>query len=278
MGGAHPNEPMGDAPTSVPEDLPIVVSANPDRISAVARPLMGAVVVLALTGAVALPAHDLLLGTTIPRPLGQYAVAAIVGGLAALVAGSFWWAAQPLSWTIDASGITQDGPGDRRRDLRWTDVQRIRRGRYGYEFYGRDGRLTVCLPWEAIPKDRRASVFAGVEAALREHFHFPPPPTGGIGLYLARLSALYAVVYGPPCLYLYVFLRPLVNSRPQTITGWVWVRRLAAWDVDAATLLVTSILFAPFLAYLGIAAWLVSRKVTRDTQIVPKRPGAPRAA
>jgi hypothetical protein len=71
---------------------------------------------------------------------------------------------------------------------------------------------------------------------------------------------------------------PLVHSRPQTFTRWVWVRRLVAWNVDVASVLVPAILLAPSLAYLGIAAWLVCQKLTRDTQIVPKRPGAPRPA
>jgi hypothetical protein len=50
---------------------------------------------------------------------------------------------------------------------------------------------------------------------------------------------------------------------------------VVAWNVEAAKFLVPLIVLAPTLAYLGIAAWLVCRKVTRDTQIVPKRPGAP---
>jgi hypothetical protein len=269
---------MAESTTPVPEELPIVVSANSDRMSGVVRTLLGAVVALALAGAVALPARDLLLGTTVPRPRGEYTAAAVPGGLAALVAGFLCWLTRPVSWTIDAGGITQDGPGDRRRDLRWADVRRVLRGTHGYEFYGRAGLTTVRLSREAIPKDRRASVLAGVEAVLREHFDFPPPPTGGLWRVLAWAYAVIALVYGPPCLYLYVFLRPLVHSRRQTITGWAWVRGLIDWNVDAASALVPSILFAPALAYLGIAAWLVCRKVIRDTQIVPRRPGSPRAA
>ncbi len=268
---------MEEVTDPVPQNLPIVVSANADRMSAVARLVLGVVAALALAGALAVPAHDILRGTTIPRTRGKYA-AAIGGALAALVAGFFWLVARPVSWTIDAGGITQDGPGDRRRDLRWSDVRRVHIRGHGHEFFGRVGLTNIRLPWEAIPKDRRASVLAEVEAVLREHFDFPPPPTAGIGRALARLSALYAVVYGPPCLYLYVFLMPLVNSRPQTFTGWVWVRHLVAWNVDVASALVPAILLAPLLAYLGIAAWLVFQKSTRETQIVPKRPGAPRPA
>jgi hypothetical protein len=269
---------MAEATDPVPEDPPIVVSANADRMSAVARLLLGAVFVLAVAGAVALPAHDLLLGTMIPRPRGVYGVASILLGLAVLVAGLSWWVARPVSWTIDAGGITQHGPGGRRRDLRWADVRHVQwRHGYGYVFFGRVGLTGLGLPWGAIPKDRRASVLAGVEAILREHFHFPPPPTGGIGRALARVTAVYAVVLGPPWLYLY-FLISLLKSRPQTITGWVWVRRLVAWNVDAASQLVPLIFLAPSMAYLGIVGWLVCRRLTRDTRIVPKRPGTPTAA
>jgi amino acid transporter len=269
---------MTKATDPVPEDPPLVVSANADRMSAVARLVLGAGVVLALAGAVALPTHDLVVGTTIPRPRGEYTAAAIVGGLAAFVAGVFWWAACPVSWTIDAGGITQDGPGDCRRDLRWAEVRRVQRGQHAYEFIGQPGLNNIRLPREAIPKDRRASVLAGVEVILREHFQFPPTPTGGIGWALAWVAALFAVAYGPPYLYLLVFLKPFDKSRLPTITGWVWVRRLVAWNVDAASALVPLILLAPALAYIGIVAWLIGRRVTRDTQIVPKRPGAPTEA
>jgi hypothetical protein len=275
VGGAHATKLMGDAPDPVPEDLPIVVSANADRISAVARLLLGAVVVLALAGAVALPAHDFLLGTMIQRPRGEYTAAATAGALAAFVAGFLWRVSRSVSWTIDAGGITQDGPGDRRRDLRWVDVRWVRCWSHVFEFYGRDGLTPVRLPRAAIPKGRRASVLPGVEAVLREHFNFPPPLTGGIWRTLARLFALIAVVYAPPCLYLFVFLGPLAQSRPQTIMGWGWVRRLIAWNVDAASALVPLILVAPGLAYLWIAAWFVCRRAIRNSQIVPKRPAGP---
>jgi hypothetical protein len=269
---------MAKASDPVPEDPPIVVSAYADRMSAHARLVLGAVMVLALAGADALPAHDLLVGTMISRPRGEYTAAAVVGGLAAFVAGVFWWAARPVSWTIDVGGITQDGPGDRRRDLRWAEVRRVQRGQHAYEFFGRPGLNNIRLPQEAIPKDRRASVLAGVEVILREHFQFPPTPTGGIERALAWVAAVFAVAYGPPYLYHLVFLKPFDKSRLQTIIGWVWVRRLAAWNVDAASVLVPMILLAPALAYLGIVAWRIGRRATLDTQVVPKRPGAPTEA
>ena len=254
------------------EHPPIKVSANAGRVSAVARRVLGSVVVLALAGAVALFAHDRLLRTMIPTPRGACTAAAFVCGAVALVAGFFWCLARPVAWIIDAGGITQHGLGARRRDLRWADVRRVQRAHHGYEFIGRAGLTNIHLPWEAIPKDCRASVLAGVDAILREHFDFPPPPTGGIVWMVASIAALLAVVYGPPCLYLFAFLIPLVDSGPQTIMSWIWVHRLVAWNVDAASVFVPLILVAPSLAYLGIAAWYLCKRPARANWIVPKRP------
>ena len=263
---------MGAGPDVTPEALPIIISANTGRTSAIARLVLGCLVVLGLAAAVALPVHNRFGSTMPPRPRFDYDFAAVVGGAVALLAGFLWVVALPVTWTVDAGGITQEGPGDRRRDLRWADVRRIQPGRPGYAFHGRTGLIPIVLPWEAISKDRRAAVCAAVESALREHFDVPPPFTWKT--LAPRLFVWYAVIFLPLLAYV-VPLNRLVKTSPRTIVGWTWVRRLITWNVDAAPFLVTLIVFAPPFLYMILTTWLLTRKMTRDAQILPKRPGAP---
>jgi hypothetical protein len=260
-----------DASQSAPEPLPIVVSANADLTSTVARLMLAALIVVGLLGTVALPVHDRLVGTTGPRPPGEYTVAAICGGVLAVVAGIFWVAGLPVSWTVDAGGITKEGPVGR-RDLRWGDVRRIIPVAQGYEFYGRSGLIPVTLRWEAVPKDRREAVRAGVEAVLREHFHFPPRPPISIPGALAWMFIVPAVTFGPTCASWW-FCGRLISKSPQTILGWAWVQRLFAWSPDAARTVLCVVFLGPGLTYSALATFLICRKVIRDTQILPKRPG-----
>ena len=254
-----------------PAALPIVVSFNGDRGSAIARLVLGALVVLGIAGTVALPVYDLVVRSHPPRPRDEYEVPAAIGGAVAFLAGIFWMAALPATWTIDGGGITREGPGDRRRDLRWADVRRILPTRQGYEFYSRTGLRPIVLPWEAVPKDRRAAVYAAVEAVLRAHFDFPPerPFTwkSVAGPVIAR-----AVLMSPPLVYV-ILLNRLVKTSLDSILTWTWVRHLIAWNRTAAPALVPLILFAPVFLWLLAVSLLIGRSVTRRTQIVPRQPG-----
>jgi hypothetical protein len=266
---------MPDVQTPVLGSLPFVVTSNAGRKSTAARAFFGGAALFIVAGTLALPLRDLVLGTDTPRPWGVY----YAGGLVAFFAWVFWHASRPVSWTIGSGGITQVGPGEHRRDLRWGDVQRVMKGgKEGelYEFHGWVGRTPLRLSGSVIPKSHRASILAGVDAILHELFDFPPPPTGGIVMAWARGLAVLALVLGPFCIYCLV-LASQVSRRPQSVLGWARVYRLIAWDRGAAQLLVTLIFLTPPFSYMGIAAWLVHRKHIRDTQTVPKQPGAPRA-
>ena len=243
---------------ATPDPLPIRVTANADPSSAVVRLVLAALTVVGLLGTVALPVHDRLVGTPGPWPPGEYTAAAICGAVMALVAGIFWVACLPVSWTVDAGGITKEGPLGRRA-LRWGDIRRIMPVAQGYEFHGRSGLVPVTLSLEAVPKDRREAVRAGVEAVLREHFHFPTRPPMGIPITLVLMFVVPAVIFGPTCA-CWWFVGRLVSKSPQTILGWAWVQRLFDWSPDAARTLLCLVLLGPGLAYSALLTVLIAGK------------------
>ena len=193
----------------------------------------------------------------------------MLGGSAAVVAGFFWVVILPATWTVDAGGITKEGPF-RRRDLRWGDVRRIMPAQ-GYEFYGRSSLIPLTLRWDAVPKHRREAVRAGVEAVLREHFDFPerPPPMSLLRA-LVWMFAMLAAMFGPPVASWWFWGR-LANRSPQTVLGWAWVQRLFAWNSDTEFTL-KCVVFVPGIAYIALATCLLRRKAIREEQIILKRP------
>jgi hypothetical protein len=263
-----------DAPHSAPEPLPIVVSANADPTSAVLRLVLAALIVAGLLGVIALPVHDRVVGSAGPWPPGEYTAAAVCGGLVAFVSGIFWVVGLPVSWSVDAGGIIEEGPFGR-RDLRWRDMRRIMPVPQGYEFYGKSAFIPITLRWQAVPKDRREAVRAGVEAVLREHFQFPPQPPMSITGALAWTFVVPAVVFGPSCASWW-FCGRLISRTPHTILEWAWVQRLFAWSPDAARIVLCVVFIGPGLAYSALAACLICWKVIRDIQILPKRTGKTR--
>ena len=140
----------------------------------------------------------------------------LFSGIVSVPGPFLWYSNRRSTWTFDPGGWTRDGPGDRRCDLRWADVEAVKFLREGVIFRTRAGRFY--LTSMAVPRDRQGAVRAWLDRCLRASFAYPRPAMswGEFWWWMFRLLLGGA--------YFFVFqywLRHVVLDRPDEVVAWI---------------------------------------------------------
>ena len=270
-------EPPDSRPT-----LPLVVAVNTGRRATWARLVLAAVFLGLGIAVPTLVAAEWFSGPPAPWKLEVFFLFASLGGCLAFIVGLFWTALRPLRWTIAEDEIVQDGPGRRRRALRWDEVRRVGQANNGLSLHGPPGSGIIPVPLAQLPGPSGIAARAAIEARLSPYFDFPVPPVR-TRKQRAQTLAATLLIFAPVPAAAIVPIRLMERKHPLFLVWLRWATELgwfrdsmrrdprAALVVFAYGLMVPAVLWMLIMGRV-LRPWLPPR----PRPILPKeRPHAP---
>jgi hypothetical protein len=270
-----------ESPDSGPA-LPLTIGGNDGRDAAWARLVSGALFLGLLIAVPTLVAAEWFAGPPEPWRVSACVRFATLGGVFAFMIGVFRIALRPQWWTITDDAIVQDGPGRRRRALRWDEVRRVGRNARGVWLKGPRGSAIV-VDLHQLPTPKRIVARAAIEERLGLYFDFPKPPV--LTREQKRQALTATLLIGLPGLAGLIVPVRLVNRRHPLLLAWLrratevgWFREWMRHDPKGALGLFAFGLMAPAILWMLIMCRVLRPCLPpRPAPILPReRPQAAR--